>query len=154
MTPLEMIRANADLFVQRARENLGVSLTIDRTGVEWLDGFLNRMRGHLSPQAETGMISVAGCFFGECLVRSQGGAWIEKSGEWHVQVTRACTISVNVFGKVQKQLTNEDGESVLSMFDMTLMIADGGLDLENNKNIKRFVVRGDGRTIDPGSANK
>jgi len=73
MTPLEMIRANADLAVQSAREQLRVSLSFDRSGVEWLDGHLNRLVGKLSPEAQDGVVNVMGSFLGECIVQAHGG---------------------------------------------------------------------------------
>lgn len=126
MTPLEMIEANAELAVQSARERLGVSLSFDRAGAEWLDGHLNRLRGRLSPEAQAGIVNVMGSFLGECIVRAHGGEWIEKAGEWLVQVKRAYTVSVNVFGKVEKQLAQVEGESVLSLFDFALEVAENG----------------------------
>jgi hypothetical protein len=126
MTPREMIQANAELAVQSARERLGVSLSFDRAGVDWLDGHLNRLRGHLSPEAQAGVVNVMGSFLGECIVRSHGGEWIEKGGEWLVQVKRTYTVSANVFGKVEKQLARVEGESVLSLFDFAIEIAETG----------------------------
>ena len=67
-----------------------------------------------------------GSFLGECIVRSHGGEWIEKPGEWLVQVKRVYTVSVNVFGKVEKQLAAIEGESVLSLFDFALEVAESG----------------------------
>ena len=126
MTPLEMIRANAELAVQSARERLGLSLSFDRAGVEWLDGHLNRLHGRLPSEVQAGVVNVMGSFLGECIVRSHGGEWIEKSAEWLVQVKRAYTVSVNVFGKVEKQLAGIEGESVLSLYDFLLEVAENG----------------------------
>lgn len=134
MTPLEMIRANADLAITTARERLGIELTFDRSGVEWLDGHLNRIRGRLPASARAGVVNVMGSFLGECIVRSHGGAWIEKPGTgWFVEVRRRYQVSVNVFGKVEKQLAGEEGESVLSIFDYALVLADDGMNVRKNE---------------------
>src|SRR5581483_4504549 len=128
VTPLEMIRANADLAVTTARNQLGVELLFDRHGVEWVDGHLNRIREHLSDSARAGVVNVMGSFVGECIVRSQRGEWIEKPGEgWQVRLRRQNEVTVNVFSKIEKQLAAGEGDSILSLFDWAPLIAEKGL---------------------------
>jgi hypothetical protein len=160
MTQLEQINANADLAVATAQERLGVKLTFDRHGAEWLDGHLDRLRGHLSAEAQAGVVNVMGSFLGECVVRAHGGEWFENEhGEWLVRVRREYSIAVNVFGKVEKQLNSADGESVLSLFDYALEVARTGGGFVNAHNtplqptgaagivsrIRRWLGRGPGR---------
>jgi hypothetical protein len=128
MTHLEMIRANAEMAVANVRADLGVELSFDRNGVAWLDGYLNRLRGELSPSTAAGLVSVMGSFFGEAIVRAHGGTWVERSGsDWVVEVQRVYQVAVNVFTKVEKQLGGVEGESVLSLFDVCLLLAETGL---------------------------
>jgi hypothetical protein len=122
-----MIQANADLAVSTARERMGIDLTFDRAGVEWLDGHLNRLRGHLSPSAQAGVVNVMGSFLGECMVRMHRGVWVEKPGSgWVVEVRRRYQVAANVFSKVEKQLAGAEGESVLSLFEITPLVAETG----------------------------
>jgi hypothetical protein len=52
----------------------------------------------------------------------------EKPGsDWVVTVRRKYEVSANVFGKVEKQLAGVEGESVLSLFDIILLLAETGL---------------------------
>lgn len=123
-----MIRANAELAVATIRADLGVELSFDRDGVAWLDGYLNRLRGELSPSTAAGLVSVMGSYFGEAIVRTHNGTWIERPGsDWVVEVRRAYQVAVNVFTKVEKQLAGVEGESVLSLFDVCLMLAETGI---------------------------
>jgi len=127
MTQLEMIRANARLAVETVKADQNVDLSFDRQGVEWLDSYLKRLSGHLNESVQAGVVNVMGSYFGECIVHGHGGMWTEKPGsDWVVTVRRRYEVSVNVFGKVEKQLAGVEGESVLSLFDIALLLAEKG----------------------------
>jgi hypothetical protein len=109
-----MLRANADLVVRMIRERLDTELTFDRAGVEWIDGYISRLRDSLAPEKRSGLISTLASFVGECIIRTYGGTWVEKDGWWGVQVSErfwACP-----FVKIEKQFENGDEDSVASFF--------------------------------------
>ena len=110
----EKLRANADLVVRTVRENLDTELTFDQTGVEWVDGYINRLRGSIAADKQSLLVSTLASFVGECIIRTFGGTWVEKDGWWGVQVSEriwACP-----FAKIQKQFENGLEDSVVSFF--------------------------------------
>ena len=110
----EMLRANADLVVRTMRDKLDTELTFDQAGVDWVDGYIERLRGSLDPANRSGITSTLASFVGESIIRTFGGAWVEIEGSWGVQVSPrvwACP-----FAKVRKQFENGPEDSVSSFF--------------------------------------
>ena len=110
----DQLRANADLVQRTVRENLETELTFDQTGVEWIDGYINRLRDSIGADKRSGLISTLASFIGECIIRTFGGTWVEKDGWWGVKVSErvwACP-----FAKVEKQFENGAEDSVASFF--------------------------------------
>jgi hypothetical protein len=110
----DKLRANADLVVRTLRDNLQVELGFDQAGVEWIDGYINRMRESLAVEKRSGLISTLASFVGECIIRTYGGAWVEEDGQWGVRVSDriwACP-----FAKIEKQFDNGPEDSVASFF--------------------------------------
>lgn len=126
----EQLRGNADVTVSTVREHFDVALTFDRAGVEWVDGYINRNRERiLSDDDElVATINVLAAFIGEAIIRTFGGAWVEKEGEWCVQVNEA--IWACPFAKVEKQFENGPTESVAGYFTLIpTLLALPGLDI-------------------------
>jgi hypothetical protein len=111
---LDKLRANADLIVRVCREDRGVELTFDQAGVEWIAGYINRLRDHITPDVEFGLINTLGSFVGECIIRTYGGVWVELDGEWAVQVSERIWVFPLI--KVAKQFANGPEDSVAGMF--------------------------------------
>ena len=110
----DKLRANADLVVRTLRENLDVELGFDRAGVEWIDGYINRLRDAIEPENRSGLISTLASFVGESIIRTYGGNWVEQEGWWGVRVSEriwACP-----FAKIEKQFENGPEDSVASFF--------------------------------------
>jgi hypothetical protein len=110
----DKLRANAALVVRLIRENLDTELDYDLSGVEWIDGYINRLRASLPMDKRSGLISTLASFVGESIIRTYGGTWVEQDGWWGVQVSEriwACP-----FAKVEKQFENGPEESVASFF--------------------------------------
>jgi hypothetical protein len=110
----DKLRANADLVVRTVRENLDTQLTFDQAGVEWIDGYIDRLRGSIAADKRSGLINTLAAFVGECIIRSFGGTWVEKDGWWGVEVSDriwACP-----FAKIEKQFENGPEDSVASFF--------------------------------------
>jgi hypothetical protein len=110
----DKLRANADLVVRTVRQNLDTELTFDQAGVEWIDGYIDRLRDSIAAEKRSGLVSTLASFVGECIIRTYGGVWVEKDGWWGVQVSEriwACP-----FAKIQKQFENGPEDSVASFF--------------------------------------
>jgi hypothetical protein len=110
----DRLRASAYLVVDTIRENLGVTLTFDRAGVEWVDGYINRLRHSMAPNRRSGLIGMLASFVGECIIQTYGGAWAEEDGRWGVRVSErlwACPSA-----KIEKQFDNGPEDSVSSFF--------------------------------------
>ncbi len=111
---VERIRANAELVVSLATQQLGETVGYDEAGVRWLDGYIQRQHEQGSPANRAGLVSTLGSFLGECIVRSFGGEWAEVDGAWCVRFDdRNATYP---FAKVGKQLEHGAEDSVLSFF--------------------------------------
>jgi hypothetical protein len=113
-SPLEMIRANADLVLREARENLGQDIGYDEAGVRWLDGFIQRRHDGGTRDDPDGLSDTLGSFLGECIARSYAGRWQETEHGWAVIVDG--DLAVFPFNKVHKHLADGAAESVLSLY--------------------------------------
>lgn len=88
---------------------------IRRSGVRWLDEYINRQRDAAAPNVKERLPSTLGTFRGECVRQSFGGEWLQDPEVgWAVRINEKLT--VYPFNKVRKQLSNAEGDSVLSFF--------------------------------------
>jgi hypothetical protein len=109
------IRSNAELVRSVAREQLGVVVDYDEAGVRWLDGYIDRQREAAEPELKARLASTLGSYLGECIRQTYGGEWLQDpEAGWTVKISEK--LSVYPFNKVQKQLAEGDGESVLGFF--------------------------------------
>jgi hypothetical protein len=114
MPMVERIRANAELVVSVATQQLGQAVGYDEAGVRWLDGYIQRQHEQGNPDIRGGLVSTLGSFLGECIVRSFGGEWAEVDGSWCVRFDDHN--AAYPFAKVGKQLEHGAEGSVLSFF--------------------------------------
>jgi hypothetical protein len=111
----EHIRANAELVRKVAREQLGAEVGYDEAGVRWLDAYIDGQRRAASEEVKSKLPNTLGSYLGECILQTYGGRWVKfPEGWWGVEVNEKLTAFP--FNKVQKQLENEDGDSVLGFF--------------------------------------
>jgi hypothetical protein len=111
---IDRIRANADLVMRVAREELGETIGYDAAGVEWLDGYIQRQYEQGDENNRDGLVQTLGSYLGECIIHSFGGQWTSLDGTWAV-----CFDSQNAvypFNKVRKQLEHGAADSVLSFY--------------------------------------
>jgi hypothetical protein len=81
------IKANAELVLDQLRSLSGIDFGYTRESVEWLEGYIERLRnsGEFdSLELKDKLTSVFGSFLGECIVRCYGAVWIQHEGEWCV----------------------------------------------------------------------
>lgn len=114
-SPQEMIRANAEMVLASARDDLGQDIGYDADGVRWLDGFIQRRHdGGGVGDDPSGLTNTLGSFLGECIVRTYNGRWQETEHGWAVIVDG--DLAVFPFNKVHKHLVEGAADSVLSLF--------------------------------------
>src|SRR5262249_33816707 len=110
----EQLRANAELVVATFRDQLGRELTFDQAGVEWIDGYIERVRANFPADRRAALVSNLGAFVGEWIIRTFGGGVVEQDGWWGVQVSErlwACP-----FAKIDKQFEKGAEDSIGSFF--------------------------------------
>ena len=110
----EQIRANAEMVVGELGKLSGKELGYTEEGVEWLEGYIERLRNSAEfedAEIRKKLTGMFGCFLGECIVRQYGGAWAQHEGVWCVALSD--DNMAFPFAKVAKQFENglEDGIS-------------------------------------------
>ena len=122
----ELIRANAEMVVQQLRPLSGIDFGYTRESVEWLEGYIERLRisGEFeNVETKDKLTSVFGSFLGECIIRCYGGAWKQdESGMWCVAFT-----DDNIafpFAKIAKQIDNGLEDGIASFFNVIPTIFD------------------------------
>ena len=106
------------MIVKELRPLSGIDFGYTRESVEWLEGYIERLRN--SGEFETvemknKLTSVFGSFLGECIVRCYDGTWKQhEAGLWCVAFD-----DDNVafpFAKVAKQMDNGLEDGIASFF--------------------------------------
>ena len=109
----EAIAKNAVLVQQMLGERAGIAFDYGPASVEWLDGYISRIRGTTK---EPGRLSqVLGSYLGEAIRRRDGGRWVrERDGEVGLELAKGFV--VYPFAKVEKHFANGEGDSVLALY--------------------------------------
>ena len=114
----ELIKANAEMVVQKLGPLSGIDFGYTQESVEWLEGYIERLRnsGEFdSGETKNKLTSVFASFLGECIVRCYGGTWEQAdSGVWCVAFSHD-----NIafpFAKVAKQIDNGLEDGIASFF--------------------------------------
>src|SRR3989442_10736871 len=97
------IKALANIVISTASEMVGVQLQFDKASVEWLNGYIERIRPNLDQASTEGFANSVGAFLGECIIANYGGVWRQSDdGTWGVFFDEKN--AVFPFAKAQKQL--------------------------------------------------
>lgn len=112
----ETYRKTAENVVSHFRDELSVELKYDEASIEWLDGYINRIRLKIDKENYSGLATALGAYVGETIIATYGGAWAysEDVNQWGIRFddgNAAFPIS-----KVYKQLEDGEFDSVLSFF--------------------------------------
>lgn len=69
-------------MIHEFREFDGVQLLLQRSSVEWLDGYLNRIHviAEFAEDMKTGLVNTIGSYLGQCIIENYGGEWAIKDG--------------------------------------------------------------------------
>ena len=120
----EDYRAAAEGLVAQLREELGIELNYDQQSIEWLDGYINRIRTQLGKETYPGLAAALGAYVGEALIATYGGSWhyFEEQGQWGVQLPDG--IGAFPSAKIYKQLENPEFDSILSFFTIAQKLRD------------------------------
>ncbi|MDQ3753879.1 MAG: hypothetical protein M3371_04015 [Acidobacteriota bacterium] len=115
----EQIKDLAQNLTSTLSEMLGVNLKYDRASVEWLSGYIERIRLNLDESSIDGLTNSIGSFLGECVIANYGGEWRESEGTWGIFFSgRNDRSAAFPFNKVRKQLLNGAEDSILSFYDV------------------------------------
>ena len=95
-------------------QNSDVTLAFDESGVEWLDGYIERNRASWDGPQIDGLVNTLGSFLGECIVQTHGGQWAEIDGQYGVQFD--ARNAAFPFNKIRKHMENGSEDSILSYF--------------------------------------
>lgn len=112
----EKLKANSELLIRTIHEKLNIRLDYNAEGVEYVDGYIERIRLNRSPETFGTLSSVFGSYVGECIRHEFGGEWKMIDGEWGIAFddhNAAFPIT-----KARKQLHNghSGGDSVYSLY--------------------------------------
>ncbi len=109
------IRANATLVVETFASLTNFTFGFDSRSVEWLDGYINRIRtGEWSEEEIDQMVSNLGSYLGEAIVAAHGGTWAQDDHGWHIRFderNRAYPFAI-----VVKQLKNGPEDSIFGFY--------------------------------------
>jgi hypothetical protein len=120
----EAYRKTAEGVASQLREDLGVELKYDEPSIEWLDGYINRIRSQINKDSYLGLATALGAYIGETIIVTYGGSWayFDDLNQWGIRFddgNGAFPIS-----KVYKQLEDGEFDSVLSFFTMLPKLRD------------------------------
>jgi hypothetical protein len=115
----EQIKEFAQTFISKCSERLGVNLEYNQASVEWLSGYIERIRLNLDEPSVDGLTNWIGSFLGECIIANYGGEWREWKGTWGIFFSDEDDKNAAFpFNKVRKQFLNGEGDSILSFYDV------------------------------------
>ncbi len=121
---LDKIQENVVNFHDSMKKRLGVEIAFDAKSVEWVDGYINRIRTDFPAEHVEGVIAVIGAYLGECLNRAYHGNWQYVNGELGVVLDVGGTpIYGLVFEQVQKQFRAEADESIFTFYSVIPLLA-------------------------------
>jgi len=133
MTPEQEIHETAARVIESCGplSGLGWRFGYNRESIEWLDGYIERLRdgGKFTEEKQAqNLVATFGCFLGECIRATYGGVWREHNGAWGVffsDSTAAFPLS-----KVRKQFENgaASGDSILGFYDIVPEMLSGNFE--------------------------
>lgn len=107
------IDKNVELVRKTMPEVAGIAFDYDEASIEWLDGYINRMREEFD--GEPGRLGqVLASYIGESIRRKYGGRWVEA--EYGIGVEIRPNFVAFPFNKVSKQFENGQEDSVFSFY--------------------------------------
>ncbi len=106
---------SADTIRRFARNYRNADVDFDRSGVAWLDGFIDWLRENNVDIEDSQRIFALGCFFGTCIIETIGGKWTCDNDVWKLVPLGKCDL--DPFQSVQLHLQFGQKRSVLGAFN-------------------------------------
>lgn len=75
-------REKAETIRKFARNYRKANIDFDRSGAEWLDGFIDWLRDEEADLHNERRTFALGSFFGVCIIETVGGRWAVADGGW------------------------------------------------------------------------
>jgi hypothetical protein len=126
MTLRDKIRANAEFVISGLRDatDLGENFGYNRDSIEFIEGFIERMkeRGAPQPQIES-QVQMLGSFLGEAIIHNFGGEWREFEGQPGVFFENGS--AAFPFNKVAMQFKEGMEQSILLFWDVLPKVKQG-----------------------------
>ena len=108
-----LCRANSE-YMRTVGAAMTPGIGFDLRGVQWLDAYIDLVSPTVSAEQRDELTELLGCYYGECLINTLGGAWAQSGGKLGVAFS-AGTGTVP-FEIIARQLAGEVGASVLEHF--------------------------------------
>ncbi len=106
---------SADTIRRFARNYRNADVEFDRSGVEWLDRFIDWLREKKADTYDEERIFALGSFYGTCLAETIGGKWACDDDCWKLIPLDKCDL--DPFQSVRLHLQIGQKHSVLNAFD-------------------------------------
>ena len=123
MSDSEKFKLIADNYRTTLSARVGIDLEFNRTGVEYIEGYIKRVRDHLTEENKDSLSVSVSCFIGESLKSFyEAGEWkyFDSIGSWGVSFGEKG--AVFPFSRVMLILSGSDEPGLLEMFDSVLMM--------------------------------
>ncbi len=105
----------AETIRRFARNYRNANIDFDRSGVEWLDGFIDWLREKGAHKYDDERIFALGSFFGVCIIETFGGRWAIAENSWKLNLDSSRQI--DPFVTIRLHLEHGLRNSVLGVFD-------------------------------------
>ena len=112
---------NADTIRRFARNYRNADVDFDRSGVVWLDGFIDWLRENNADIEDSQRIFALGCFFGTCVIDTIGGQWACDNDAWKLVPLRKWDL--DPFQSVRLHLQFGQEHSVLVTYNNVVVLA-------------------------------
>jgi hypothetical protein len=88
---LEIIRDNAEFVVEFLKEN-NTPADYDASAIQWLEDYIEKRRDSFTSKQADLLIWTIGSFLGECMCRVYNGVWVERDGDWGVDMENGALV--------------------------------------------------------------
>jgi hypothetical protein len=95
-----------------------LNLKYDAGSVKFIEGFIERNKGHFEKEEYQGLINSLGSFLGKCIIENYGGRWDLNSENGSVAIAFDDNNKAYPFAKVRKQFENGLVDSIYSFYSV------------------------------------
>jgi len=95
-----------------------LNLKYDAGSVKFIEGFIERNKGHFEKEECQGLINSLGSFLGKCIIENYGGQWEVNSETGSVAIAFDDNNKAYPFAKVSKQFESGLVDSIYSFYSV------------------------------------